>query len=342
MKIIEYFTSEDPAHWLDEIGKSDWEAGQYLYTLLRDGRLKEVVGRTALVPLLIDEERNRLVSFCTFAPLDDIQPTDLSPWIGFVYTFPEYRGCRYAGRLLDYGESLATIMGKEAVYISTGHTGLYEKYGYTFLEMQEDVNGEPSRVYRKALQTDGEEKTLRMTRGEAWKRLIVQKAKENLDMTAICGFSCKHCFLSEWCGGCRSVFCCCSYGTLSPDGKCPNVKCCEEKGLNGCFDCGQLTECTVGFYTPENDGAAASKAQALFIRSYGKDALFRVHDRLHEKHDFQKTQQILGCSVEGGLQILEECWQGIQAAAFNGRTEDEHNRKPVPHTEKSEHQNFHP
>ena len=91
MKIIEYFTSENQAHWLEEIRKSDWDAGQYLYTLLRDGKLKSVVGRTALVPMLVEGETGKIVSFCTFAPLDDIQPTTLSPWIGFVYTFPEYR-----------------------------------------------------------------------------------------------------------------------------------------------------------------------------------------------------------------------------------------------------------
>ena len=54
MKIIEYFTSENPEHWLTEIGKSDWDAGQYLYELLRDHRFKALAGRTALVPLLID------------------------------------------------------------------------------------------------------------------------------------------------------------------------------------------------------------------------------------------------------------------------------------------------
>ena len=53
-------------------------------------------------------------------------------------------------------------------------------------------------------------------------------------MTAYCGFSCNHCFLGEWCGGCRSVFSCCSYGTLYDKGKCPNIDCCEKKGLDGC------------------------------------------------------------------------------------------------------------
>ncbi|MGM9659996.1 MAG: GNAT family N-acetyltransferase [Faecousia sp.] len=312
MKIIEYFTSDNQSHWLKEIQKSDWEAGQYLFTLLRDGKLKDLVGQTALVPMLIEEETQKLVSFCTFAPLDDIQPTQLTPWIGFVYTFPEYRGHRYAGKLMAFAESLATIMGKEAVYISTGHTGLYEKYGYEFYQILKDVGGEDSRVYRKALQMEGKEKAARMDQGGRWKAEIVSAAKKDLDMTAVCGFSCKHCFLGQWCGGCRSVFCCCSYGTLFPGEKCPNVACCEEKGLDGCYACEQMETCNVGLYTPDNDGAAASKAQAMFLRKYGKGALFQVHDRLHETYDFEKTQEILGQAVEEGLRILEECWHFLE------------------------------
>ena len=307
MKVIEFFISENQAHWLEEIRKSDWGAGQFLYSLLRDGKLKDTVGQTALVPMLIDEEANKLVSYCTFAPLDDIQPTELSPWVGFVYTFPEYRGHRYTGQVIRFAESLATVMEKEYLYISTGHTGLYEKYGYEFFQFCKDIEGETSRVYRKALQTEGAEKESRMKEGSCRKAEIVAAARKNTDMTAVCGFSCDHCFLGQWCGGCRSVFCCCSYGTLYPGGKCPNVACCQEKGLEGCYACDQLEECATGFYTPENDGAAACKAQALFIRKYGKTDHFQVLDRLHQKYDFRKTQEILGQSVEEGLRLLEEC-----------------------------------
>ena len=40
MKIIDFYTSDDKAHWLSEIKKSDWGAGKYLYELLRDQKLK--------------------------------------------------------------------------------------------------------------------------------------------------------------------------------------------------------------------------------------------------------------------------------------------------------------
>lgn len=303
MKIIEYFTTENKEYWLNEIGKSDWGAGQYLHQLLSENRLKSVLGETALVPMLVDEDK--LVAFCTFAPLDDIQPTNLSPWIGFAYTFPQYRGHRYLGLLLDYAESIATIMGKEYIHISTGHTGLYEKYGYKFFKMDKDIGGEDSRVYRKALAEDGADRDRRNENGARWKAEIVKDARKGVDMTAYCGFSCNHCFFGEWCGGCRSVFNCCSYGTLFEKGKCPNIVCCQEKGIVGCYECEELDECSKGFYRPDNDGANACKAQAMYIRKYGKDKFFKVHDKLHESYDFKKTQEILGTSVEEGLKILE-------------------------------------
>ncbi len=303
MKIIEYFTTKDKEHWLNEIKKSDWGAGQYLYTLLSEGNLKKMVGETALVPMLVDGDK--LIAFCTFAPFDDIQPTDMSSWIGFLYTFPEYRGHHYAGQLLDYAESIATVMEREYIHISTNHIGLYEKYGYEFYKIEKDIEGEDSRVYRKALAVEGPEKDKRYENGAKWKAEIVEAARKDVEMIAYCGFSCNHCFLGEWCGGCRSVFSCCSYGTFHESGGCPNIKCCQEKGINGCYECNELKDCKKGFYKPDNDGAAACKAQAIFVQKYGKEKFLQVHDRLHEVYDFKKTQEILGTSVEEGLKILE-------------------------------------
>ena len=40
MNIIEFYTSDRQAHWLEELQGSDWSAGQFLYALLRDGKLR--------------------------------------------------------------------------------------------------------------------------------------------------------------------------------------------------------------------------------------------------------------------------------------------------------------
>jgi len=155
MELKEFFSTEKKENWTAQMKACDWGAGQWLGDLLEQGIFHETVGDGALVPMLTDGEK--LVSFCTLAPRDEIWPTDLTPWIGFVYTFPEYRGKHYAGRVLEYCESMATIMGKEKVYLSTDHIGLYEKYGYEFLNIQTTPNGEEARVYYKSLQIDSAE-----------------------------------------------------------------------------------------------------------------------------------------------------------------------------------------
>ena len=142
-----FLLCDEQSRWLNEIQKSDWGAGQYLYELLRDHRLKELCGESTKVLLLADGEQ--LVSFCTYAEQDDIRESSLTPWVGFVYTFPAFRGNRYMGKLLDYAEVLARGEGHRYIHISTGETGLYEKYGYSFWKTMKDVNGEDSRVYRK-------------------------------------------------------------------------------------------------------------------------------------------------------------------------------------------------
>lgn len=149
MEIKEYFSEENKEFWLSRIGECDWDAGKFLYELLINHELKQYVGENTKVLMLVDGEN--LVSFCTYADKDDIQPTDLTPWIGWVYTFPDYRGHRYAGKLLEYAEILAKEANVKNIYISTNHDGLYEKYGYEFYRIMKDINGEDSRVYVRNL-----------------------------------------------------------------------------------------------------------------------------------------------------------------------------------------------
>ncbi len=147
MRVINYFDSDRKEHWLNEIKKSDWRAAAFLYELLSKGTFYDAVGEKSKVLLLVDGDE--LISFCTYAEKDDIQPTELTPWIGFVYTFAEYRGHNYAGMLIEEAVRLAKEDGMSEIYISTNHIGLYEKYGCSFLTEMRDMNGEASRIYVK-------------------------------------------------------------------------------------------------------------------------------------------------------------------------------------------------
>ena len=39
------------------------------------------------------------------------------------------------------------------VYLSTNHVGLYEKYGLEYKTVLNDMDGQPSRVYAKRIET---------------------------------------------------------------------------------------------------------------------------------------------------------------------------------------------
>ncbi|MDE5867271.1 MAG: GNAT family N-acetyltransferase [Lachnospiraceae bacterium] len=97
--------------------------------------------------MLLLTEGETLISFCTLAEQDDIRNPEFGPWIGFVHTFPQYRGNRHMGKLLEHAYEIAKDEGVKKIYISTGETGLYEKYGYTFYRIMKDIENQDSRVY---------------------------------------------------------------------------------------------------------------------------------------------------------------------------------------------------
>ena len=149
VQVINYYESNRCTHWLEEIKRSDWSAGAFLSDLISKGTFFDAVGAKSKVLLLT--EGDELISFCTYAEKDDIQPTELTPWMGFVFTFPEHRGHHYVGMLFEEIERIAKENGIPEVYISTNHVGLYEKYGCEFRSEMNDMDGVPSRIYVKKI-----------------------------------------------------------------------------------------------------------------------------------------------------------------------------------------------
>ncbi|MBR5974437.1 MAG: GNAT family N-acetyltransferase [Clostridiales bacterium] len=146
MQIIYFSKAENKEHWIKEISKSDWRAAVFLAGILREEKLKESFGDSTEFLLLVEGEK--LISFCTYADKDEIDDSSLTPWVGFVYTFPEYRGMRRVGKLLEHAYMIAKENGFKIIYISSEEEGLYEKYGFTFWKMMKNKWSEETRIYR--------------------------------------------------------------------------------------------------------------------------------------------------------------------------------------------------
>ena len=148
MEIFDYFSNEQLS-WIDKIRACDWRAAIFLADLLEQNKFHNVLGNGSLF-VMADGEK--LVSFCTLTYRDCIKDDDLFPWVGFVFTAPEYRGKRYSSEVIEAACKRALRQGFDKVYLATDHMGLYEKYGFTYMESRTDIYNEESRIYYKELQ----------------------------------------------------------------------------------------------------------------------------------------------------------------------------------------------
>lgn len=149
IRIFDFFDEPVQAPWIESIKACDWGAAKFLSELLEQQRFFEALGSGG--KLLIMADSDKLVSFATLTQRDCVDDDSLYPWIGFVFTAPEYRGHRYSGMIIDEGCRIAKAQGYKQVYIATDHVGLYEKYGFSYIGTRIDIYNEESRIYCKKL-----------------------------------------------------------------------------------------------------------------------------------------------------------------------------------------------
>lgn len=144
MEIIDFFVVENPLFWLKEIKKCEWSAAQLLSRMLTENTFHKTLGYGTLY-LLVDN--THLISFGTLTQKDCFEDNDMYPWIGYIFTKPQYRGHRYSQKIINKMISDARKEGYSRVYLATEHIGLYEKYGFTYLEDRIDIWGDNNRIY---------------------------------------------------------------------------------------------------------------------------------------------------------------------------------------------------
>lgn len=130
------------------IFRCDWRAAKFLARLLKENRLEEYVGEGTLYLLWCGTE---LAGFIILGEKDGLPDPNRSPWLSFLFVAPAYRGRRLGKRLIDHACTAAKESGCQQVLLYTDHEGLYEKYGFTYLESRKDVWGDMSRIYMRGL-----------------------------------------------------------------------------------------------------------------------------------------------------------------------------------------------
>lgn len=151
MEIRNYYdlTKDEQIKILEQMDKTDWDAGKYLHWLLKENSFFNACGENSQALLLT--ENNELCAFCTLADMDEIDDDSMKPWIGFVYTFPNHRGKRYSGLLVEKAVEIAKENGCESIYVSSEEVGLYEKYGFSFLKDATSIHGYETQIFKKEI-----------------------------------------------------------------------------------------------------------------------------------------------------------------------------------------------
>lgn len=147
LEIIEYFENDINMNWVTQIESSDWSAAKLLSKLLQNkDEFLETLGENG--KLFILKQDDKLVAFATLTQRECIRDDSLHPWIGFVFTRPEYRGNKYSKRIIEHACNVAKQQGYHRVYIATEHAGeLYKKYGFLYKNNMLDVFGVENQVF---------------------------------------------------------------------------------------------------------------------------------------------------------------------------------------------------
>lgn len=131
----------------------------------------------------------------------------------------------------------------------------------------------------------------------------MNNARDLVAGIAYCGLICPLCFLADKCDGCKANDNRCDRN-CSDEG-CYQKKCCEGKGIEGCWQCDDIAACEEGIYSQGDHSKI--KAFAICIKEDGADSFIRNILRNMEKGwSVEKGRDYDGKSVAQVLAMIRD------------------------------------
>lgn len=94
---------------------------------------------------------NKIIGMASIMKNDYYPIPEIYPWISSIFVEEKYRGYRISEKLINFANKYAMGCGFNKTYISSEHMGLYEKYGYCYLQDIVNYGNGIDRLYVKQL-----------------------------------------------------------------------------------------------------------------------------------------------------------------------------------------------
>ncbi|MCI8656022.1 MAG: GNAT family N-acetyltransferase [Oscillospiraceae bacterium] len=130
--------------WEETIAAAEscsWRAGPFLAEKMKGNTFLEW---ERVCAACVD---GKVAGFCTVAEKDELpEKYPFSPFIGFVFVSEQYRGKRLSERMIREAAAYVSTLGYQKLYIMSGETGFYEKYGFVKLGDYETIYGDTDQL----------------------------------------------------------------------------------------------------------------------------------------------------------------------------------------------------
>ncbi len=123
-----------------------WRAGPHLARMMRQRRLRDWERVLAAV------DGEQIAGYCTVSEKDTFPDSAYTPFIGYMFVGERYRGGRLSEKLIEHACRYLQTLGYDEVYIISGETGLYEKYGFLKIGDHQPPFGETEQIFMKRIE----------------------------------------------------------------------------------------------------------------------------------------------------------------------------------------------